>query len=111
MRQGQPLGTRGNIEHDHPTVLDHGLDHDGFRATALAPAERCYSLHHRLDVRGTYYTNFWGTDWAFYIDVINAYNRKNVLGYDYYLKDGLYINRNVVGMFPILPTIGINAKF
>ncbi len=67
--------------------------------------------YHRLDLRGTYYTNFWGTDWAFYIDVINAYNRKNVLGYDYYLEDGLYIKRNVVGMFPILPTIGINAKF
>ncbi|MBK8550268.1 MAG: TonB-dependent receptor [Ignavibacteria bacterium] len=67
--------------------------------------------YHRLDLRATYYTDFWSTDWAFYVDVINAYNRKNVLGYDYYLKDGLYINRNVVGMFPILPTIGINAKF
>jgi hypothetical protein len=67
--------------------------------------------YHRLDLRATYFTDFWATDWAFYIDVINAYNRKNVLGYDYYLEDGLYIKRNVVGMFPILPTIGINAKF
>ncbi|MEO8209585.1 MAG: TonB-dependent receptor [bacterium] len=67
--------------------------------------------YHRLDIRATAYTNFWSTDWAFYIDVINAYNRKNVLGYDYYLDGDLNVKRNVIGMFPILPTIGVNARF
>lgn len=67
--------------------------------------------YHRLDFRATAYTNFWSTDWAFYIDVINVYNRKNVLGYDYWLDDDLNVKRKVIGMFPILPTIGINAKF
>ncbi len=67
--------------------------------------------YHRLDLRATAYTRFWSTDWAFYIDVINAYNRKNVLGYDYSLSSNLQINRKVVGMFPILPNIGINARF
>lgn len=67
--------------------------------------------YHRLDFRATAYTRFWSTDWAFYLDVINVYNRKNVLGYDYSLNSDLTINRRVVGMFPILPTIGINARF
>jgi hypothetical protein len=67
--------------------------------------------YHRLDFRATAYTRFWSTDWAFYLDVINVYNRKNVLGYDYSLNSDLTIKRRVVGMFPILPTIGINARF
>lgn len=67
--------------------------------------------YHRLDFRATAYTNFWSTDWAFYIDVINVYNRKNVLAYDYWLDKDLTVKRKVIGMFPILPTIGINAKF
>lgn len=67
--------------------------------------------YHRLDFRATAYTNFWSTDWSFYIDVINVYNRKNVLGYDYWLDDDLQIRRKVVGMFPILPTIGVSARF
>lgn len=67
--------------------------------------------YHRLDFRATAYAYFWSTDWAFYIDVINVYNRKNVLGYDYSITNDLKIKRKVIGMFPILPTIGINAKF
>lgn len=67
--------------------------------------------YHRLDFRATAYANFWLTDWAFYIDVINVYNRKNVLGYDYWLDKDLNVKRKVIGMFPILPTIGINARF
>lgn len=67
--------------------------------------------YHRLDIRASAYAHFWSTDWTFYIDVINAYNRKNVLGYDYSLSPDLTIQRRVVGMFPILPNIGINARF
>ncbi|HRB01062.1 MAG TPA: TonB-dependent receptor [Ignavibacteria bacterium] len=65
----------------------------------------------RLDMRLTAYSNFWNADWAFYLDVINATNRKNVLGYNYYLDENLVINKTVVGMFPILPTIGVSVKF
>jgi hypothetical protein len=67
--------------------------------------------YHRLDVRATAYTNFWGVDWAFYLDVINAYNRKNIIGYDYWLDQDLQIKRKTLNMFPILPTIGVNARF
>lgn len=67
--------------------------------------------YHRLDLRGTYYTNFWSTDWAFYIDIINVYNRQNVLGYDYFLDENLIVRKKNVGMIPLLPTFGINARF
>jgi hypothetical protein len=83
--------------------LDYGDDNNRF--SQVKPA------YHRLDVRFTAYTKFWNADWAFYIDVINAYNRKNVIGYDYDLTSDYEIKRNTVGMFPILPTIGVNARF
>ncbi len=83
--------------------LDFG--DDAKRFSQVRPA------YHRLDVRFSAYTKFWNTDWVFYIDVINAYNRKNVLSYDYDLTSDYQIKRNTVGMFPILPTIGVNARF
>ncbi|MBN8570082.1 MAG: TonB-dependent receptor [Ignavibacteria bacterium] len=83
--------------------LDFGDDVNRF--SQVRPA------YHRLDVRFSAYTKFWNTDWVFYIDVINAYNRKNVLSYDYDLTSDYQIKRNTVGMFPILPTIGVNARF
>lgn len=67
--------------------------------------------YHRLDVRFTAFANFWSAEWSFYLDVINVYNRKNVLGYDYSLNSNLVIKRETMGMFPILPTLGICARF
>lgn len=67
--------------------------------------------YHRLDVRLTAYTSFWGAEWAFYIDVINVYNRKNILSYRYSITPDLRIKRETIGMIPILPTIGFSAKF
>lgn len=68
-------------------------------------------VYHRLDLRLTAITKFWGVDWSFYLDVINVYNRKNVLSYNYNLKDDLTISRRTTGMIPILPTIGVTARF
>ncbi|MCB0722221.1 MAG: TonB-dependent receptor [Ignavibacteriae bacterium] len=67
--------------------------------------------YHRLDIRASAFAKFWNTDWTFYLDVINVYNRTNVLGYDYYLDGDYQIHRDVRGMIPILPTIGVNARF
>lgn len=67
--------------------------------------------YHRLDVRLTAYAYFWKADWSFYIDVVNVYNRKNVLGYRYTLNTDLSIKQETTGMVPILPTIGVSAKF
>ncbi len=68
-------------------------------------------VYQRFDFRATAYTNFWSADWAFYIDVINVLNTKNVLGYDYSISSDLRVKRRTIGMFPILPTIGVNVKF
>lgn len=67
--------------------------------------------YHRLDVRLTAYTNFWKADWSFYLDVVNVYNRKNVLGYKYTLNSDLSIKQETTGMVPILPTLGVSARF
>jgi len=109
----EPIGITPRVNRDSLVVnpftqqiifnLDFGNDNN--RLNANKPA------YHRLDVRFSAYTNFWNTDWIFYIDVINAYNRKNVIGYDYDLTSNYEVKRSTIGMFPILPTIGINARF
>lgn len=68
-------------------------------------------VYHRLDLRATAYTKFWGVDWGFYLDVVNVYNRQNVIGYDFFIDDNLQVKLKSVGQFPILPTIGVNARF
>lgn len=67
--------------------------------------------YHRLDVRLTAYATFWKADWSFYLDIVNVYNRKNVLGYKYTLNSDLSIKQTTTGMVPILPTLGLSAKF
>ena len=108
-----PVGITPRINHDSLVInpftqqvvfnLNYGGDPN--RLTAIKPA------YHRLDVRFSAYTKFWNVDWVFYLDVINVYNRKNVLQYQYTLNSDYTIKRTTTGMIPILPTIGINARF
>lgn len=67
--------------------------------------------YHRLDIRANFLTNFWNHDWVFYIDIINVYNRKNIVGYDHYIDDDLTLAKRASTMFPILPTLGFSVKF
>ncbi|HEX2868859.1 MAG TPA: TonB-dependent receptor [Ignavibacteriales bacterium] len=67
--------------------------------------------YHRLDVRLTWLAGFWNLDWSFYLDVINVYNRHNVVGYSYFINDDLTLGRRVNTMFPIVPTLGFSVKF
>jgi len=67
--------------------------------------------YHRLDLRLTAFADFWDFEWAFYLDVINVYNRTNVINYDYYITSDLTLARETTGMFPILPTLGFNVRF
>ncbi len=67
--------------------------------------------YHRLDLRFNFLTKIWGADWTFYLDVINIYNRKNVVGYDYFIQEDLNIGKEQNNMFPILPTLGISVRF
>lgn len=66
--------------------------------------------YHRLDVRVTYNTKFWNADWSFYLDVVNVYNRRNIVAYDFSISKG-EIKRKPISMLPILPTLGISVKF
>lgn len=67
--------------------------------------------YHRLDVRFTAAAFFWDLNWNFYLDIINAYNRGNVVGYNYYINNDLTLGREANTMFPIIPTLGFSVKF
>ncbi|MCZ6775777.1 MAG: TonB-dependent receptor [Ignavibacteria bacterium] len=67
--------------------------------------------YHRLDLRLTAQADYWGLDWNFYIDVINVYNRNNILVYRFHIEDDLTIGRNEVSMLPLLPTLGFSVRF
>lgn len=109
----KPLGIKPRIVGDSLAVLpilnyvqfDFDFSDETNRFADKKPA------YHRLDLRATAYTKFWGIDWGFYLDVINVYNRQNVIGYDYYIDSNLKVREKAIGQFPILPTIGVNARF
>ncbi|MEO8513138.1 MAG: TonB-dependent receptor [Ignavibacteria bacterium] len=123
------LGARFNYSSNFPVTLPQGIrprvvgdslavlpilnlvqfDFDFGDATRILADKK--PDYHRLDIRATAYTKFWGVDWAFYLDVINVYNRQNVIGYDFYIDENLQVKLKKIGQFPILPTIGINARF
>lgn len=67
--------------------------------------------YHRLDIRLTALAEFWNLNWSFYLDIINVYNRSNVIAYDYYVNENLTLGREVNTMFPIVPTLGFSVKF
>ncbi len=109
----QPVGIKPRVVGDSLAVLPIlnivQFDFDfGDETNRLASKKKDY---HRLDLRATAYSKFWGIDWGFYIDVINVYNRQNVVGYDWSIDDNLKVKQSTIGQFPILPTIGINARF
>ena len=68
-------------------------------------------VYHRLDIRTTAYTTFWGLQWSFYLDVINVYNRSNLLNYNYYVNEDLTLGVRSTHMFPIIPTLGLSIRF
>ncbi len=68
-------------------------------------------VYQRLDFRANFLTEFWGFDWVFYLDIINIYNHSNIINYDYFVTENLKLGRKATTMFPILPTIGFNARF
>ncbi len=68
--------------------------------------------YHRLDIRGTTYADWFGWKWSFYLDIINVYNRKNILSENYRVnRETLEIATSQTAMLPILPTIGFSVKF
>ena len=69
-----------------------------------------YPAYHRLDVSvRKAMTKSWGTLTP-YLDVLNVYNQKNVLFYFYEYEKNPPV-RSGISMFPLLPTIGVEASF
>jgi outer membrane receptor for ferrienterochelin and colicin len=62
----------------------------------------------RLDLRLSYLPRFWGANWIFYLDVINAYNRKNVQDVNYDPKPRK--DEPIYGI-PLVPTVGVSVRF
>ncbi|MBI4545659.1 MAG: TonB-dependent receptor plug domain-containing protein, partial [Gemmatimonadetes bacterium] len=106
------------------TFLDYYLVRGGAFATfenpatgeiarAVALGERNgarYPAYHRLDL--TLRRRFlprWGTLTP-YLELLNVYNRKNVLFY-FYQYDRSPATRSGISMFPLLPTLGLEVVF
>jgi Carboxypeptidase regulatory-like domain/TonB-dependent Receptor Plug Domain len=69
-----------------------------------------YPAYHRLDVTlRRPYVRRWGT-FTPYLQVLNVYNQKNVLFY-FYNYDKSPPTRSGITMFPLLPSIGVEASF
>ncbi|HEU4884610.1 MAG TPA: TonB-dependent receptor [Longimicrobium sp.] len=69
-----------------------------------------YPAYHRLDLTiRRPYARRWGT-FTPYLQVLNVYNQRNVLfyGFDY---DRTPPTRSGISMFPVLPSIGVEASF
>ncbi|MFQ5570499.1 MAG: carboxypeptidase-like regulatory domain-containing protein [Rhodothermales bacterium] len=82
--------------------------------------------YHRLDMRVTYATQGRGMSFEVYLDLINLYNRKNVISYQY-IVEVVEDTRNVplalqkppapvlfrepVYMFPFIPSVGFSLSF
>ena len=69
-----------------------------------------YPAYHRLDVSARRsFEKSWGTLTP-YLNLLNVYNRKNVLFYFFEYEDDPP-TRSGISMFPILPTLGLEVRF
>lgn len=64
--------------------------------------------YHRLDLRVSKIFQFSGWKLGIFLELLNTYNRKNLLDYDY--SDD-YKTRDDFNQLPILPYLGITAEF
>jgi len=83
--------------------------------------------YHRLDVRATYSASWQGLGVDLYVDLINIYNRRNTVTYQYYVEVEQPPNDNLPGslqrpptatllrepiyMFPFIPSFGFRLAF
>jgi hypothetical protein len=67
-----------------------------------------YRAYHRLDVRVTRQFRFSTFDLDVYLELLNAYNRSNVVHYEW---NENYTAKSEMAIFPFLPVVGISARF
>ncbi|MBD3181442.1 TonB-dependent receptor plug domain-containing protein [Candidatus Poribacteria bacterium] len=66
------------------------------------------SPYHRLDLRLSKYFSIKGVQMSAYLEIMNVYNRKNVMALDY---NDDYTEEEKVYMLPVIPYFGITARF
>ena len=64
--------------------------------------------YHRLDLRVSKAFRFNSWELGFFLELLNAYNRKNLLDYRY---NDDYSEKTPIYQFPIIPYLGITAEF
>jgi hypothetical protein len=68
--------------------------------------------YHRLDLRVTTYPRWFGLNWAVYLDVINVYNRRNIIARNWRVDDETgQLTFRESAMLPILPTFGFSLAW
>ena len=95
---------------DNRRVLDERADSATVAVLLGQRNAARYPNYHRLDLslRKTF-TKSWGTLTP-HIDILNLYNRKNVLFYFYEYQESPAA-RSGISMFPLLPTVGVEVLF
>jgi len=99
------ISTRKNSTNPNEQEVIYDID---FRSNQLNSRKPIY---HRLDLRLTALAELWSWNWTFYLDIINVYNKSNIIAYDYYVNDDLTLGREATTMFPIIPTLGFSVRF
>lgn len=87
-----------------------GVDGGGYGVVLSDRNGARYPTYHRLDVsfRRTF-DKSWGSLTP-YVNVVNVYNRKNVLFY-FFQYEETPPTRSGISMFPVLPTFGLEVSF
>lgn len=68
--------------------------------------------YHRLDIRGTTYASWYGLEWSFYLDIVNVYNRRNIIARNWRVdRETLELEMRETAMLPILPTLGFSVAW
>ena len=96
---------------DPDTDPDVDPDDDGNYGVVLGDRNSSrYPAYHRLDLsfRRTSEKS-WGSITP-YVNLINVYNRRNVLFY-FFEYERTPATRSGVSMFPLLPTFGVEVRF
>jgi hypothetical protein len=106
---------RDSTGEDRPAVATNIFGEAIFRVDrggiAAVNSERL-PAYHRLDLRATVYTDWWGLDWSIYLDLVNAYNRSNIISRGYRVdREKIELTTREVAMLPILPTLGFAVRF
>jgi hypothetical protein len=67
-----------------------------------------YPDYSRLDIRITRHFGFETIDLDVYLELLNAYNRQNIV---HYVWNETYSAKDPLTIFPFLPVLGISARF